>query len=120
MLTLIPVGNEGVMKYQRAAVALAFAGLGILVGEVASPYRDPWVGWIYRMVRMLTCLSPLKHHSPEISTTRTATAMYRATCSNQIRKHKSVQVDNNNGLKNWTSRALRGFEKHFCEPRVVS
>lgn len=88
MLTLIPVGDEGVREYRRAALALAFAGLAFLVGEVASPYRDPWVGWIYRTVRTLTVLTPLTRQRSGICTAGTIVYVY---CSDEV-KTKSVQL----------------------------
>ncbi len=40
--------------WMRAAVACVLSGVSLLVGEVARPHRDPWIRWIYRVVRTFT------------------------------------------------------------------
>lgn len=49
LLTAVCPDIEG-KEHARAVLALVLAGVALLVGEVARPYRDPWVYWIYRVV----------------------------------------------------------------------
>ena len=50
LLVLVPAGSVDEM-YMRAVVGSALAGVSLAVGEIARPHRDPWIRWIYRMVR---------------------------------------------------------------------
>lgn len=51
-LTAVSPDRDG-EEYLRVAVACLLAGVSLVVGEVARPHRDPWICWIYRVVRRM-------------------------------------------------------------------
>lgn len=50
LLTLVPSFDSG-GSHLRVTVACTIAGVSLVVGEVSRPHHDPWIRWVYRMVR---------------------------------------------------------------------